>query len=657
MNKSLLLRVLLYCAVLPCLTSCAESPVSIKTVSFDSEQFSSDYVKKIVEEYENSGAVYLILDEGWEYDPGETSYWSLYRIYNARYVIINPDVEELTTFALFTEKNVIIKDAEFIVKPLGGGARHYSKEVLIKQEDEGGVRYKFVFPDVGQGTVIDYRVTTKFQSVDISDIALDYEIDLHSPYPCMHRRAYFIVPKSWGLSCKYLGDEKIKNLSTYNKEQKHGYIYRESNIPALPDERYSPYRQQDSPNLNITLTYIETAGSYFKSEYTWDWLAEQHRVYLLENDFVFSNLIGKTTKRLISKTTDPKQRLLTVVDYVRRHIHLDEYAKGGALSEVLKKKRGTAKQISGLTYAMLKKADIDVDFLLIHGAEKGAFDRAFVSVSEMENSALRATIDGESIYIAPYLDNLGVGLLPPNLQGRMAIPISEKGPGEFFVTPVMKPEDSQSEFFYSIAVDETGLIEVEERQRYKGLSAYGLREQLYENTTDEKQKYLEELATYQEGGVEIMSSKLFNTDDPEKPLEIELKYRIDDLVTFAGNEILMQTGGLVSKPNRSIKEKRSEHRMRPVQIHYSEIRKRRFVITYPETWSLETKFRSRKLKTGFGIATLIFKKSSRQIAIEQSLVLNAARGPAESIDVLQRLLDEGENIKISAIVFKRGDVK
>ena len=91
-----------------------------------------------------------------------------------------------------------------------------------------------------------------------------------------------------------------------------------------------------------------------------------------------------------------------------------------SIPNVIRQVGGSPIQITAVAYHLLRQVGIPVDFVMIHDAHDGVFDRAFVSLKELDSPALLLNVNGKGQLAFPWLPNLPIGLVPERFQGQTA---------------------------------------------------------------------------------------------------------------------------------------------------------------------------------------------------------------------------------------------
>jgi len=151
--------------------------------------------------------------------------------------------------------------------------------------------------------------------------------------------------------------------------------------------------------------------------------------------------------------------------------------------------------------------------------------------------------------------------------------------------------------------------------------------------------------------VVITSRAFVDKDDYKKPLKVHLEYRIDNLLTLAGGEVLFNTAGLFS-PLSSLKTKVvAKDRRNPIRIHFDEQAVKAITLHFPATWTLAHPPADRKVETCFGSLVQAFSPGTGTFQARQTLILKKAFEPKEKFPELLPLIGSTSRMSLPTLVF------
>lgn len=618
---------------------------------------SKDNAASLAKKHVGSPGVLLLAEDYLEHDLGHSGLdWSLFHIRVRRYLVLDPKHEKMTTYELTVDDNEELTRLEIVVTPPGKPPRRYSSADLIKQDKEKGkTLYKFAYPDMTNGTLIEVRREVRTVAKD-NVLDLRHTMWLSHTLPCEKARISYSYPSRWSLRIKRTpATRPLKRRSYYAGRGKQVVSYELADIPPQRDEAFSPSDRDDGVYVSFSLGYMTMGRRSYEGPKNWKAYAEQFKKYVVEKDAIFSRQVAQTTARVVKQAAKPEDKVRAIVKYVQENIKQAEEWEEKDFADVLKSGIGSPGQITGLTHRMLSEAGIPAQFVLIHSAHRGHFDKRFVTFGEIDSTAVSVEFDGKPTLLFPYYRALPVGLVPPFLQGRTAIRISERGFDGFFTTPVVHGRDNRSIEEYKVRLDVKGSLHVKEERRLYGIAAFLVRHKLRDLKPDELKKELKESLTYADGVVDLKRSEVQNLDTASKPLVFQYEYRIDNLVMVADGEAVMQTSGLLAPTSQAKELWQSKRRFRPIEIPADLEFLREVELRLPAEWTLITALKDNRVSNKFGEVQVKADGSTPGVVrFSQSLKLKRGTHPATELDEFVEVLGMGKRLRVPTLMFQKG---
>ena len=303
---------------------------------------------------------------------------------------------------------------------------------------------------------------------------------------------------------------------------------------------------------------------------------------------------------------------------------------------------------------MLSEVGLDADFILIHPASEGYFDRSFISPSQFTTPAVQVRLEGETAVVFPYIEGLPITYVPEVYQGADAIIIRKEGGTEFVTVPTREADTYAVDEAYDVEIDEDGVLHVEETKTLRGIAAYATRKEFEDIEEDEREESIRELLTYNEGEIKELSYDIEGLERYGEPLVFSIRYSIPDLVTVTPEEVIFQTGGLLSPASLSAFEVDVRERQLPIRIYYDSITNKKISIRYPETWTLTTELEDTAEQTRFGAVRGIYLLASGEITADQRISLKQSRATPQSYSALLKLTGSESRLYVPTLVFSTG---
>jgi hypothetical protein len=269
--------------------------------------------------------------------------------------------------------------------------------------------YKFVYPSVTKGTIIEegYELTYIFPP-------RAHITNLQFYIPCEKYRFSYKFPSLWTIQTKKVSDNQIINVN-FTEEGKNSTIsYSADNIPAYIEEPYAP-------SLVELGKFFEFRVLTSTAPVFWNEVVNDFVDYATKKGERLGSSVVDTTNDLIKGIDDPVERMDVIITYLQENIEPSNDIKG-RFKDILKDKKGNPLRIAGLAQAMLLEAGIDAKYLLLHSADQGYFDEAYISPDQFSDPAVGVKLDNKTYVLFPYF-KIPVGYIPEPFQSQKALAI------------------------------------------------------------------------------------------------------------------------------------------------------------------------------------------------------------------------------------------
>ena len=277
---------------------------------------------------------------------------------------------------------------------------------------------------------------------------------------------------------------------------------------------------------------------------------------------------------------------------------------------------------------------------------------------------MRAVVDGEDFVLFPYLEHLPLDHTPLWLQGQMSLIIAapeaasswdegrryEAGDARLWRVPEGSRAENATRSLYDLTVAPDGEMTVQETRVLDGDAAFLARNHFDGLEDQEKEDAIKELLTYTDGEVNLDGFELRHLDEPEQPLEIVMNYTIDNLVMVTPEEVILQTGGLLSPLSAVDVKVDPDRRQNPIRIAFDERHHKVIDIHYPESWQVSTGLADVDFSNEFGALRGTYTHGPGLLRIEQTVELHRSSAEASHYPQLLELTGEGAQLHVPAIV-------
>ncbi|MEO0560413.1 MAG: hypothetical protein AAF170_19775 [Bacteroidota bacterium] len=580
--------------------------------------------------------------------------WIYLEDVRGQYVVLDPESERMTTFQMRLPRRADIEDAFFRVTSPAGIVETFTRSDLIRERDGDRMTYKLAYRGIERGSVIEEAFRIRHEWDDSYQPPLYHDIRLQQSFPTDTLTARYIFPGSWGLRIKQTSQGRVPPMSI--EELADGRRILEvgfTDLPAFTDEPYAPFYKEVAPYWEFAVNEIASAAgmpSIYSAPDSWEEYADEWKDFAFRRGGLFSDPVRrKLGDILVDDTVSDSAKVAQITTWVQTNIELGGDANN--LGGVLRDGEGDIYRITSLTQALLDEAGVDTSFLLIHPASEGYFDRTFIHDGQFQLPAVLARVPGQDYVIFPYIDGLPFSFIPEEYKGAVAMRIDSDGFDGFITLPQPRSQTYTTDNRYEIKIDEDGIVHVDETATLRGFAAFGMRKRFEDLTEEERETEARELLTYTETEVDDFTYELIDEEDPNAPLGIRLAYTIDDLVTVTPEEVIFQTGGLLSPASLKAFAVDPQERQLPIRIYNEELTTKRLSIQFPETWTLTTDLDNVNERNRFGQALANYTITPGEILGMQRIRLSEASAPASQYRTLLQITGARSKLHVPTLVF------
>jgi hypothetical protein len=574
--------------------------------------------------------------------------WVYSRVRKEKYIILNPEAQWLSTYEL----SYIPDKLYMITISPSGVVTHFAKtDLQTVKDDKGRERYKIAFPRVEKGTVVEVGWESSY-NVNKFLPPLEHDIKLQYAIPCEHLKFTFAYPNWWTIATKRLGQTKQVPVvrESDSSTRKMSMIYEATDVPAFGPEPYCPLFKQVATYLHFQVTSFEMMGMKWESDQSWDTVIKGFRTYAINKASKQSESVRRIADSLTAGAVTAREKVSRIVSWVSSTIEPSAKSNNADPYETLSERTGTIYDITGLAQAMLMEEDILAEYLLVHGAEDGWFDAAYVSAEQMWTPALNIQADSLQCVVFPWVKKLPISIVPDNYSGERAIKVDEDVTGTTMVVPRGDTRGNTIHQQMEVTVDTAGQLNVVQTQTVGGVSAYNIRCDLEKMDPIERRKLIDSMLSIKGADLTVDSFAIENDTMYTEPLVFRFYYTIRNLVTTTPEEIVVQTADLF-RPALEGNRIDSLDRRNPVWIWHDEEATNTIVVRYPDTWTLTSSLQNDQIENQFGVTTCSYEQGPGSLTVRRSTLLKPCRTPKEGIADLMRLLGGGSETTAHALVF------
>ena len=583
--------------------------------------------------------------------------WDYVQDIRRQYVVLDPDEDRATTFALHAGRRDVVEGVALRITSPAGDVRSFALADLAREPEGDGAVYKFAYPGAEFGSVIEesFRLRRGWDRSYQPPLYQDVPLQSESPVDRMTFR--YIYPSSWALGLKRTAAETLPPVAVDRETKAHYTILTSDNrnVPPFTREPFSPFYKETAPYLEFAVTKIldRDVLPLYEAPASWDALTRDFSKYVFSRRGGTSGPVAQQARSIADPAAPDSVRLAAIVGWVQSQIELVDEGGATNLQEVLRTRKANELLITGLTQALLEEAGFEAQYVLVHPASEGYFDPAFVNLNQFTAPAIVVHMGDVDRVVFPYIAGLPVTYIPEPFQRANAMSLTATGFDSFLILPSGLGAQSSVEETIDVRLDEDGAVQVTETATLHGGSAYDIRDALHGLDAAERDTKARTFVTYDEGAIRDFSFTVEGESNAEVPVVLTLRYAIDDLVTLTPDEVLFQTGGLLSPASLSAFEEAPGTRRNPIKIAASQLTTKTISVHFPEAWSLTTDLADAEETTGFGSASSAYTRQPGLVTAAQRIELRASRAPATQYPSLARLTGSASKLYVPTLVFSR----
>lgn len=362
---------------------------------------------------------------------------------------------------------------------------------------------KFTFPNVKEGSIIEYEYTI------VSDFLNNLQPwEFQGAYPRVWSEYNLRLPSFLGyafLSQGYLPfdiNEKKSGNSTYNVIATEGTAASEKykidanytdhrwvikNAPAMKEESFTSTINNYVSKLEFQLSEYRHPLTYKNMMGTWAQLSENLMKFELFGEALGkgNNWLKDVIKPLVAGAANDTEKAKRIYAWLRDNVTCTDYSDvimNQSIKNVMKSKNGSVADINLLLVAMLRYENIQADPVLLSTRSNGFIYPLYPLLSRFNYVVCKAEVDGKKIFLDATEPRLGFGLLPLRCYNGQARIMDKEATPVALESDLVKESSMTSVF---LITDEKGKI-VGSMQQTPGIyKSWSIRNQLKEKGQDE----------------------------------------------------------------------------------------------------------------------------------------------------------------------------
>lgn len=418
------------------------------------------------------------------------------------------------------------------------------KESVFKDKiNRNFVKKKFTFPNVKEGSIIEYEYTI------VSDFLSNLQPwEFQGSYPCLWSEYKLVLPNFFHYVfltqgyLKYHISENKTGQTAYNVAISEGtgrtervrlessytnYRWAIKNVPALKEEPYTSAVENYISKIEFQLSEYRQPLQYTRIMGTWGQLSgdlmrsEKFGQSLTKDNGWLKDVLGP----LVGGPVTKEEKARRIFGWVRDNITCTDYNDvymNENLRNILKARNGSVAEINLLLAAMLRHEDIEADPVLLSTKSNGFIYPLYPLMSRFNYVVCKATIGDKVFFLDASEPRLGFGRLPLRCYNGPARVIDKVG------TAVELDPDGILERKVTtvfIVNGEKGNL-IGSMQQVPGYyESYSMRNRIKEKGKEELEKDIKKNAGT---GIEISNLRLDSLEKYDEPLALHFDFDMVD---------------------------------------------------------------------------------------------------------------------------------
>jgi hypothetical protein len=293
--------------------------------------------------------------------------------------------------------------------------------------------YKFTLPNVREGSVIDisYKIISDFYYI-FPNWQFQFKIPVrHCEYWAMMPTMFTYEKYMQG----YLGvDYNVKRTGTGNLEVNANH-WLMKNVPAFKEEPFMTSEKDYVSKINFALSYYQFPGEPVHEILgTWAKLNQT----LLERDgfggtIKGSGFLKKEVEAITAGITDPTEKIKAIYNFMTQNFTWDgteDFEADSELKKIYEQRKGTSGDLNLIMASMLRKADIQVDPVVLSTRDHGFVREQFPMERQFNYVVCLLRLpENKTMWLDATGKYLPMNVLPKKCLNGSGFVISEKNSG------------------------------------------------------------------------------------------------------------------------------------------------------------------------------------------------------------------------------------
>ena len=532
--------------------------------------------------------------------------------------------------------------------------------------DKNHVLKKFTLPNVKEGSIIEYTYNTQSDFIFALD---DWHFQGH--YPSKYTGLSFSVPEYFKYKVSTYGYLDLHAAKPISVNQAFNIpatsesraeilnvnvtrsVYYATDVPAIKNESFITTLDDYVSKMTFELTATNFPGSGYKDfGSTWPKLINELSEEESFGRFIKRNNIPKGyLAGILKEEKDSLKVMHLIYDHVKKGIKFNGknsfYTTETSPGAVLTKKTGNSADVNLTLLALLKNAGIKA-FPILLSTRGNGYHPGYPMISKFNNVIVEAELSGKPILLdATDEDNIEGLVSFYNLSHEgLKVDVASNEAAWTSLDPL---DMSRSTVTYVLALTPDNQFKgnvYQSTNNYQGMNRRGR----YKSAASEA----EFLKNYKASkpGLDIISYKADNVNNPETDLVESLEVTIDDQVESAGDMLYFSPLFYERTKENPFS---LEERKFPVDFGYPFEENFRLTLDYPANYKLDKlpKNEAFGLPEDGGTFSILYTAEDNKIAIRSKIQIKRPVYSAEEYHALKELFMNIVRKQAEQIVFKK----
>ncbi len=387
-----------------------------------------------------------------------------------------------------------------------------NSEIFKAEINDKYSAYKFTFPDVKVGSIIEYTYTLDSEGVTVID-AWRFQEEI----PTLFSRFEAEIPGYLRYKILFQGRKLTRKYTTYSGESTW-YL---SNIPSIKkDEPYLHNHHDYYEKIRLQLEEYYNGSSVTKVSKGW----EDFGTVLTENSIIRDYLATRKSKikdeaSLITNIGSDTEKAKLAFDHIISNYEWDgkyRVVPDKRFSEFHKDHKGSSGSLNLMLKAMLEAVGLSPEMVVISTVSNGVTFKESPFFTDFNHIILKVNLDGKDYFLdCTSGGRLPFGMLPVESNVKEGVLVS-KGQGQWIPIETV---DKGLDVVFARFEFENGHLRKDISWLMKDYSAEYYRKVLINNDSSALFDHIANIEGYQ-----CLDFKAPNLMEPEEPLKLKVSY-------------------------------------------------------------------------------------------------------------------------------------